>query len=120
MAFAHVDAEPRRVPQQDVIELRTQHVVRVRPAARVLAEEEAPRRALLAPHEGAAGLADEARRLDGRRHAERIEDRQGRRQQRLADVVARKVILLEQQDPDAGSAPEIPRRSSRPDRRRSR
>jgi hypothetical protein len=98
VGLAHLDAELRRVAEQDVVELRAQHVKRRRPAAWIVAEEEAPRLGVRAPDERATGLADEPRLLDGRRDAERVEDRQGRGKERLPDVVAREPLLLEEDD----------------------
>ena len=112
MRLAHVGAERGGVLQQQVIELRAHHVKRVRPPARIVAEEEAPRLARCEPQTNVppglrmkpaasiAGMTPSASRIGMRR-----------RQQRLADVVARKALPLEQHDPQPGLR-EKPRRDT--------
>jgi hypothetical protein len=100
--LVHLDAVVARVVQQELVELGADDLVAVRPPARVLAEEEAPRLGLASPLERAAGLPEEAVALDRVRCADRVEDRQRRGQQRLADVVAREALALEHDRADAG------------------
>src|SRR5882724_13083471 len=52
--LAHLRAVGARVLEQELVELGAHHLIGVRPPARVLAEPEAPWRALAAPEEGAA------------------------------------------------------------------
>jgi glycine/D-amino acid oxidase-like deaminating enzyme len=100
-------AETGGVTQQQVVELRPHDVKGVRPPARIVGEGEAPRLGVRAPDERSARLAHEARRLDRRHDAQPLEDRHGRRQQRFADVIARKPLALEERhaQPAAGEKP---------------
>src|SRR5262249_61538856 len=71
--------------------------------------------ALTPPLEGPTRLAQEAVGFALRGDADRVEDRQRRRQQRLADVVAREALALEQRHGYAGVGEERGRhRSGRP------
>ena len=99
--LADVHPVPARVVEQQPVELRADHLEGVRPAARIFAEPEAPRLWLSSPEKCTSRLAEEAVLLDCRRGADRIEDRQGGRQQRFADVVAREPLALEEDDPVA-------------------
>src|SRR5439155_12386766 len=99
--LADVHPVPARVVEQQLVELRADHLEGVRPAARIFAEREAPRLWLPPPEESPPRLAEETVPLDRRRGADRIEDRQSGRQQRLADVVARVPLALEDNDPVA-------------------
>jgi hypothetical protein len=91
-----------RVVQEELVELGAHDLVGVRAPAGVLAEEEAPRLALPAPEKRAAGLSEEPVTLDGGRRADGVEDRERRREERLADVVAREALALEEDDAMAG------------------
>ena len=101
MPFTHVDAQPGRVAQQNVIELRAQHMVGMRSAAGIFAKEETPRLGVRTPYERAPRFAHEAGPFDRRHRTEGLENGQGRREQRLPDVIAREALLLEQQHPQA-------------------
>ena len=91
-----------RVLEQELVELGAHDLVGVRPPARVLAEPEAPWRALAAPEEGAARLLEEAVALDGGGGAHGVEDGEGCREERLTDVVAGEALALEHQHAVAG------------------
>src|SRR5262249_50649001 len=65
--LVHLRAAVARVLQEQLVELGTDDLVGVGPAAWILAKPEAPRLALPSPLERAAGLAEEAVRLDAAR-----------------------------------------------------
>src|SRR5262249_46172933 len=77
--LVHLDAVVARVVEQELVELGADDLIAVRTAARIFAEEEAPRLGLTAPLERAAGLPEEPVLVDRIRRADRVEDRQRRR-----------------------------------------
>ncbi len=102
-ALAHHRAGPAGVPQQDLVELRALHLIRVRGRpghAFRDGEGERPRLGRRAPAEGAAPLAGEARRRQVVRDpGQPAHPVHRRRQQRLADLVAGEELLLQHQYP---------------------
>ena len=98
-SLPHLDAGGARVVEQQLIEARPPDLVRVGMGAVRLTEVPRPRGRVAAPDHRRAGLLDEALALDRLQHAQRVEDRQRRRQQRFTDVRPGEAFALAAEHP---------------------
>ena len=92
--LVHVDADLAGVVEQDLVELGAHHLPGVGPVLAQFAEDDLP--LVRAPEEVRAALGLEAVLLDLLPHPELFEDRAAGREDRLADVVARKAVPFQE------------------------
>ena len=118
--LAHFGAFLAGVVEQHLVELRAQHLPGLRDGFAVVAVEEIERlRALpVRLHEGDAVFLHEVRRLHLRDHPDALQRAEGERNERFADVVARKFLALEHEHAMAVFGENGGRRRSRRGRRR--
>ena len=96
-AFMGIDAVLARVVEHHLVELAADHLPRLRALVRfVVPEVERGRQLAARIYELHAVLLDEVAPLHLRQHVETLQDPVGLRNQRLADVEARKFLALEQ------------------------
>ena len=101
--FPHLDPFFPRVVEKEFIEFRAQHLPGLRHALPVVAIEEVEglRDLAVRLHERDAIFFNECRCLQFRDHADPFQRLIGERNQRLADVIAWKLLALENQHPPA-------------------
>ena len=118
-AFVDVDAVLAGVVEHHLVELAAHHLPGLRALVRLVVPEVERRRQLaVRVDELHAVLLDEVALLHLRQHVEPLQHPVGLRDQRLADVEARKVLALEQLARGSPAGRAAWRRSSRRDRRR--